>query len=513
MAIEETSEKVSSECVESSNSAAGREAPTVMAPAPIVATADAPNEGEIPNAPAHDGAGRLDVLRHKHFRTVWYASFFAYMGNWFEFIGMQWIVAKLTESTVWLTAIGIAQLTPMLVLGMLGGVVADRVNRKTLLLTTQSAMMIIAIAFSIVVALANAKNPLLGKHAFLWWLLALGFLQGVTSAFHAPAGQVLTPRLVPRSELIAAITLQGISFNVARAIGPAIGALIMGAFGASWLFALNAVGFIIVFFALLTTPDAPAPPREGSPWDFQDAKKDTLEAISLVWHHKGMRAALLATVVFSLLATPVLRFLPLFVSQVYHLEEGVYGIVTGLMGAGAAVGGLSLKFVPKWYPRHHLIPFSVFLGGLWIFIFAITTNVWLAGVFMFFVGFFWMWAFNSAMSALQVLVSDSMRGRVLSVCNTLAFGLMPLGAVLASAVGESSGAAIHKHLPDWWYEGLDAQIGIGFVAFVLMCAGVVMLIWRTPEVDGLKPGDDGYARSPGFWRGIFGHAHRPPHVS
>ncbi len=457
---------------------------------------------------AHDGAGRLGVLRHKHYRTVWCASFFAYMGNWFEFVGMQWIVAKLTESTVWLTVIGIAQLAPMLVLGLPGGVVADRVNRKTLLLTTQAAMMIVAIGFSVVVALHSGAKPLIGNSALLWWLLILAGLQGVTTAFHAPAGQVLTPRLVPREELVAAITLQGISFNVARALGPAIGALLMGAFGASWLFALNAAGFIIVFFAVMTTPDAPAPSRNGSMWDIADVKKDTKEAIGFAWHNKGPRAALLATVTFSLLGTPVLRFLPLFVSQVYGLHEWAFGILTGMMGAGAAIGGLSLKLVPNWYPKHHLIPFSVFLGGFWIFIFAITSNVWMAGTFMFFVGFFWMWAFNSSMAALQLLVPDAMRGRVMSVCNTVALGAMPLGAVVASLVGESAGAAIHRLAPQWWEAGIDAQIGIAFVAFVLMCAGVVMLIWRTPEVDGLKPGEPGYDRVPGLVRGIFAKSHR-----
>lgn len=443
------------------------------------------------------------VLRHKHFRTMWFAGFFSYMGGWFEFVGMQWIVAEKTGSTTWLSTFGVAQLAPTLIFGLFGGIVADRVNRKRLLLVTQFAMMLIAIAFSIVVSIDLSTPALLG------WLLALATLQGITIVFNVPAQQVLTPRLVPREELVAAITLQGISFNITRAIGPAVGAMVMAATSATWLFAINAVGFVIVFIAASTTPDAPAPAREGSAWDVKDAWKDTKEALSFVWHGKGPRAAFLAMVVFSILATPIMRLLPLFVLHVYHLQENTFGNLLGVMGIGAAIGGIALKYVPKWYPKHHLIPLAVFAGGTLILLFSLMTNVWFAGAIMVFIGVCWMWAFNTSSAAMHMLVHDNMRGRVLSVCNVAALGLMPVGPFLAAGIGESASAVIHVSWPNMWREGLDAQIGVGALACVLMCAGLVMLIWRTPEVDGIKPGEPGYDRVPGFWRGVFAHAHRP----
>ncbi len=403
---------------------------------------------------------------------------------------------------VWSSYLGAAHLLPSLFLGILGGIVADRVNRRTLLLVTQAIMMVIALAFAAVVWF-DVATP--------WILIGLALLQGITIAFNTPAWQVLVPRLVPRNELVKAITLQGITFNATRTVGPAIGGIIMGVWSPSALFLLNALSFIGVMLAVLKTPDAPAPDAE--PGWHRKVWADTKASLRFVLLERGPRAAFLATTIFAAFGTPVLRFLSIFAEHVYDLQpqyhEKVFGILTGIMGIGAVVGGLCLRFVPPWYPKHHFIPLSVLLGGLWILIFCFTSNVWIAGGFMFFVGWFWMWAFNSAMAALQMLVTDSMRGRALAVCNTLAMGLMPAGYFFASAVGEAGAAWVRHVSPADWTPGLATQLGVGTCALILVASGLVMVIWRTPEVDGLKPGDPGYDRKPGFLRGLFATAHKP----
>lgn len=460
---------------------------------------------EIDASPAaedpHQSTGLLRVLRHRHFRIFWIAAFGSFVGNWFEFIGTQWIVAESTGSLVWLAHIGAAQLLPTLVLGLLGGIVADRVNRKKLLLVTQFLMMLIALAFFAVVWLNVASPPV---------LLALALAQGITLAFNTPAWQVMIPRLVPRSELVAAITIQGISFNAARAIGPAIAGLIMYAFGGHWLFLINAISFVGVLLAVMTTPDAPAPARDGGRlFDLSTIAADIRHACAFMFLRPGPRAALLAILIFSTLATPVLRFLPMFVKDVYHLSEATFGVLTGIMGVGAVAGGFAMKLVPTWYPRHHFIPLSILLGGVWILVFALATDVRLAGIFMFFVGVFWMWAFNSSMSALQLLVDDTLRGRVLAVCNTLSLGLMPAGAYLAGLAGDGASTLLRGRWPHYWDPGIAAQSGIALCALGLIGAGVVMLIWRTPEVDGVPATGTPQARQPGFLRGLTASAHRP----
>ncbi|MFA6043710.1 MAG: MFS transporter [Phycisphaerales bacterium] len=455
---------------------------------------------ESPEALTDDRFARWGVLRHKHFRTFWLAALGSYMGTWFEFVGTQWIVAQATKSTLWASALGAAQLLPTLFLGLLGGVVADRVNRRTLLIVTQTLMMLIAIAFAVVVAL---------KIYTMTVLLLLTLAQGLVIVFNNPAWQVMIPRLVPREDLTKAITMQGISFNAARAIGPALAGFVMAWKGPEVLFAVNAVSFIGVLAATFVSPDAPAPlPMKGL-FDLKTLWFDTRNSVRTVASDKGLRAAMLASIVFAMFATPVLRFLPLFVSEVYGLQEATFGILTGIMGAGAVFGGFAMRIVPTWYPKHHFIPLSVMMGGLWIFLFSLETNVWVAGVFMFFVGLFWMWAFNSSMAAMQMLVEDSVRGRVLAVCNTAAMGLMPLGAFAASLAGTALSRAVKLWSPRNWDSGLETQLGIAFVSLVLVGAGIVMLIWRTPEVDGLAPGQPGFQRRPGFVRGVLAWAHKP----
>lgn len=450
------------------------------------------------------GVSRWGVLRHTHFRTVWFAASFSYLGGWFEFVGTQWIVTEKTRSMEWSSYLGTAQLIPTLFLGLLGGIVADSVNRKKLIVWTQFAMMLIALGFAIVVWQNPPTKTLLGL------LLSLALAQGVTIAFNNPAWQVLTPRLVPREELFEAITVNGISFNAARAVGPALAGLILAAWSPIVLFVVNAISFIGVMAAVMTTPDAPAPAdRKGWHRDLDRLWSDTREAFSFIFHHRGPRAAFLATVVFATFATPIMRFLSLFVTNVYHLEEKTFGFMTGAMGVGAVVGGLLLKKIPTWYPKHHLIPLSVLLGGVFIFLFSITKDPKLAAFLMLFVGWFWMWAFNSAMGALQLLVPDVMRGRVLSVCNCVALGLMPLGYFLASAIGNAGANLVQRYAEPYWNDGINTQIGVGLCALACVGAGLVMLTWRTPEVDGFKPGDAGYDRTPGLWRGLTASFHRP----
>jgi predicted MFS family arabinose efflux permease len=461
------------------------------------------------HSPASDNVrpSRWGVLRHTHFRTVWFAAAFSYLGGWFEFVGTQWIVTEKTGSMLWSSYLGSAQLFPTLFLGLLGGIVADSVNRKKLIVYTQLAMMLIALGFALVVWINPSTNALLA------WLLALALAQGVTIAFNNPAWQVLTPRLVPRDELFSAITLSNISFNAARAVGPALAGLILAAWSPIVLFVLNAFSFIGVMAAVLSTPDAPPPPdRMGWHRDLARMWRDTKDAFAFIFHQPGPRAAFLANVVFATFATPVMRFLSLFVTNVYHLQERTFGFMTAAMGAGAVIGGLLLKKVPSWYPRHHLIPLSILLGGLFIFLFSISRDPWVAAAFMLFVGWFWMWAFGSAMGALQLLIPDHMRGRVMSVCNCVSLGLMPLGYFLASAIGKAGANLTRSFAPHLWDDGLDTQLGVGLGALICVAAGLIMLTWRTPEVDAIMPGDPAYDRTPGLWRGISASFHRPRHT-
>ncbi len=466
--------------------------PTTGSAEPIAAPASAP------------GTSRLGVLRHHHFRNVWIGAAISSVGSWMESVGVQWVVAQGAQKPEWVARgypsatlmmgyLAAAQLLPTLILGLAGGLLADRVNRKKLLLVTQFMLMLIAAS----VAAASYFGM-----ATPWVLMGLMAALGTTMAFNVPAWQVLTPRLVPRHELTKAITLNGIQFNLARVVGPALAGAILAinSDNATPLFILNTLSFLGVLIAVSTTPDSPAPAHDG-----RKTSHHVRDALSFVFHNKGPLAVFVALVLFSILAAPLMRMLPLFVSEVYHARSNAFGLMLAVMGLGAVAGGLALKLVPPWYPKHHLIPLSILLGGVFILLFSATGNVYLAGVWLFFCGAFWLWSFNSSMAAMQLLVDDAMRGRVMAVCNTAVFGAMPLGSVLAAYIAEATGG----HASDGNPTGVGVQIGVGSLAGVLTIAGLVMLTWRTPEVDGLVPGQPGHARRRSLIAGITGSAHRP----
>lgn len=458
-----------------------------------------------------------------------------------EVVGVQWAMAEATLAPQWVDSgkpgapimmayLAVAQLAPQLFLGLLGGVVADMVDRKKLLFITQCARMLIAVGLFIV-AFRGEVSP--------YALITLGALDGIAMAFNIPAWQVLTPRLVPREDLTSAITLNGLQFNLARALGPAIGGILLGfsvialvdhvarwvpgsadfvawlqsksAYdikGTALLFLLNAISYLAVLIAVARTPPSPAVPKDqrGKPWEL------IKEAAIFSWRHRGTRNLILGITIFSALATPLLRFLPILVKQIYlpHadkvLRERGYGALLGVMGIGAVMGALTIRFVPRWYPKHHFVPLSITLCGLFLCFFSAVTSLYFAGIAIFLVGIVWMWSFNSAFAALQLLIDDRIRGRVLAICNTVSFGCMPLGALLGGAIGEYV-AGQSASSPN--AEGLGAQVGLGVLSVMLTIVGIVMLTWRTPEIDGIAPGEPGYAQRPGLVRGITARVHKP----
>lgn len=430
------------------------------------------------------------VMRHADFRRVWLGAMGSSIGTWMEGVGVQWLMAEQTSSTLMLGALAAAQLGPMLILGLPAGLLVDWVDRRKMLMITQVAMMAIAALLAVASASGWATPAI---------LIGLGFVNGVAMAFNTPAWQTLSPRLVPREELPKAIALMGMQFNLARVLGPALAGVLMARWGATLLFSLNALSFVGVLLAVRST--APAPPTRGdaarAPW------REVREALSFVRAHMGVRQVMLGLLLLSMLAAPLQRMLPLFVSEVYRAEEAVYGLMLSAVGGGAVLGGLSLGRLPSWYPRHHIIPLALLMSGATMTLYcALTAPGWAAGCLLV-SGFFWIWAFSSLMTSVQLLTPDRMRGRVLALFNMAMFGAMPIGSVLSALLGDWLAARLGGG------PGLAVQLGVGLFTLILTLTGAVMLIWRTPEIDDLKPGERGHARRPGLWAGVTAAGHRP----
>lgn len=416
---------------------------------------------------------RLGVLRHGHFRNVWLASLVSNTGNWMELVGIQTTVAHATGSLAWMGYLGAASLAPILILGTFGGLVADRVDRRRLLLWTQGILMVLAVGVAVVSLLPWERAEHLA-----YALIGLSALHGATLAFNMPAWQVLTPRLVPREELTKAITLNGIQFNLARVVGPGLAGGVLavsGDLGAAPLFVLNAVSFAFVLGAVARTPAAPAVRAAGR------ALEQVREAWAFIFFGRGPRAIFWAMIALSMLAAPLVRMLAMFTKDVYGLDDAgadrAVGILLSLQGVGAVAGGLALRYLPAWYPKHHFIPAALLGAGLTITLFSIATHQWVGGAVMVVCGVFWIWGFNQSWAAMQNLVADTMRGRVMAMVNVASFGATAAGVLVAGLVGESLKGVLGA--------AGATQLAIGAMSYLLLLCGLGMLVWRTPEIDGL----------------------------
>lgn len=459
-----------------------------------------------PIRPAVSGSDPMAPLRRPDFRRVWIAAAVSNIGNWMETFGVRWAMTFIATTQAWieggnppaatmLAALAAAQLMPVLLLGMLGGIVADRVDRRRLLVGTQTMLMLTALAL----AVASATD-----HATAGVLLVISLVHGITMAFNVPAWQVLTPRLVPRSELAQAIALNSLQFNMARVVGPLSAGLLMFGSDPTLLFIINTVSFVGVIIAVWKTPPAPPTEKRMGRGLFEGGWTDTREAVRFVFSNRGPRAVFLGVSLFSVLAGPLLLQLPAFVTQVYGEKEKLGSTLLAVMGAGAVLGAFLLPRLPSWYPRHHFIPLSMACGAFAITLFCFVPDPLFGGAVMFAVGLFWIWSFSSSIAAMQLLVSDSMRGRVMAVTNTAVFGASPIGAGMAAAIEWGV-------MKTGWANAsaLGVQIGLGALSLILLAAAAVMLTWRTPEVDGIRPGEPGYDRVPGLLRGILASGHRP----
>lgn len=465
------------------------------------------------------GPNWLGVMRFKHYRRVISASFVSNIGGWMEMIGIQMIVARATGSLKMLGYFAAAQLLPILFVGIFGGLVADRVNRKKLLVTTQALLMGIA---GCVAAASHWQADLPTIHwlghlgdasGLVAVLFMLSIAQGIVLAFNMPAWQVLTPRLVPRSELTQAINMNGISFNGARVVGPALAGVVLGWIGATPLFLVNTATFLGVLIAVSTTPDAPAPlVKPTHPW------RQVREAAAFIFGQKGPLCVFIAIVFMSLLAAPLIRMMPLYVMDVFGLQgaaaDSATGALISVLGVGAVLGGIGLKFFPAWYPKHHFIPMALTGAGLTITAFGLTSSIWAGYAAMLFVGVFWIWGYNPAWGAIQNLVGDDMRGRVMAITNVAVFGVTAAGNIASGLLGEGmqnllASGRVGAFTPER-ATAIGTHLSIAGLSAVLIVAGAVMLIWRVPEVDGLMPGDPGYGpKRHNLWDGLTARSHRP----
>ena len=360
------------------------------------------------------------ALRHRDFRLFWAGNFLSNIGTWMQNIAQGWLVLQLTNSAFWLGVVGFAASFPILLFALIGGVIADHVNKRKLLMVTQSAMMIFAF---IMAALAYFKVITVGEIV----LLALG--TGIAMSLNTPSYQALMPQLVPREDLTNAIAINSAQFNMSRVLGPTIGGFAMALVGVAGNFFLNGLSFLAVLVALTRIKYVePAVHQEGHLWEKMK------QGFAYVFRHSAMSSLVLLVAIGSLLAIPYLTFVPYFARDVLGSDEPGLGILMACSGAGAFLGAITIAYVTLIRRRGLFVVRAS--AGLYASIIAFTfsRNFYLSGFFLTLAGYCMIISVATINSSLQHLAENQMRGRVMSIYSTAFLGLPPIGCLIAGSL-------------------------------------------------------------------------------
>lgn len=365
-------------------------------------------------------------LKYPHFRALWAATIFSAAGTFIQQVSASWLMLELTDSNTWVGWMVASATLPLFFLALTAGALADMFDRTKLMLIAQVIMGGSAAAMAVFTFLDVINPPL---------LLGLGLLLGAGLALNIPAWQALVPDLVPRGMVASAVALNSAAFNAARAVGPAIGGLVILAYGAAAGFGINAITYLaIVVVLLIIGPQLAQRERETVSMG---------SAISLGIRYARFTPAfsrLLALVaLFAITSASVQALLP---NHTRHLGggEAAFGILLGAMGAGALIGAFARPRIIGMFTTSS-VPYTITLFGVSGIVLGFAPNTAVAFGAMLFVGFFWLLTLSTLNASAQLMAPEWIRGRAMSLY-TLAFaGILPLGSILSGIVADQFGTS------------------------------------------------------------------------
>ena len=367
------------------------------------------------------------ALRHRNFQLFFAGQAISLIGTWMQTVAQSWLVYRMTGSALLLGTVGFASQIPVFIMAPIGGIVADRNNRRRVVIGTQIASMVLATVLALLT---------LSGRIHVWQIMAIAAGLGVVNAFDIPARQAFLIDMVGREDLLNAIALNSSMFNGARIIGPAIAGILVASIGEGWCFFANAVSYIAVIVGLLLMRiEHPANlANQGSPLE------NILEGFAFVRNTGPVRAILLLLGLVSFVAMPYAVLMPVFADRILHGGARGLGILMGATGVGALLGAASLAARVGVKGLGKLIALSAGGFGVSLILFSFSKIFWLSTVLLVPVGLTMMVQMASSNTLIQAMVPDKLRGRVMSVYSMMFMGMAPLGALSAGALAHHLGA-------------------------------------------------------------------------
>jgi MFS family permease len=368
------------------------------------------------------------ALKHRNYRLWFWGQMTSLFGTWMQTTAQGFLVYELTRSSAFLGYVGFASGIPSLLFTMYGGVVADRMSRRKLLIITQFVMMMLALILAMLTFLGVVQP---------WHILLLAFGLGLANAFDAPARLAFISEMVDREDLTNAVALNATMFNSAIVVGPAAAGIIYAAFGPGWCFIINGISFVAVIAALMAMRLQP---------NMQTAQRSSTfsalrEGIAYVRHQPIIRTliGLIASVCMFGMALGTL--MPAWSVKILHGNAATNGMLFSARGVGSLIGALAIASLGRVSIRGKLITAGSLFFPVFISLFALVHLLPASLLLMVFIGFASIFVLNLSNAAIQSITPDNLRGRVMGVYSTVFMGSIPLGAIFLGTMAEYAGEA------------------------------------------------------------------------
>ncbi len=364
-------------------------------------------------------------LRSRDFALFWVGNFLSNIGTWMQNLALGWVILEMTNSPFLLGLNGFLGAAPSLVFSLPGGAFADRLNRRKLMIYTQTFMMLLALVLALLTSL---------RVITIGGILAISFLTGFASALNNPAYQALVPDLVERDDLVNAVALNSAQFNMSRAIGPTMAGLALGTVGAAGCFYLNSVSFLALIIALMVINVPSHPVRPGpTVWGA------ILDGLRFVERNRLLILLLSVPAFLSLFGLPFIVLMPAFARDTLNVGASGLGYLMGGAGVGAVISALTLAAQSRAERRGGFIVSSAALFALGLILLARAHSIAWAFFLLVVLGATMVGALALTNSTLQIVSPPELRGRIMSMYNLAVLGLAPFGSLQAGAVAEALG--------------------------------------------------------------------------
>ncbi len=348
---------------------------------------------------------------------MWIGACTSSIGTWMQIVAQSWLIYQLSHSS-WLLGVDrFLSGLPIFLFTIIGGVVADRIERRKILLMSQWLQMASAATLTVLVALGVVH---------VWEILCLSFVSGFAQAFGGPAYSALIPTLVETEDMPNAIALNSIQFNLAVTVGPALAGITLAKLGEKWCFGLNALSFLapIISLSIITTRFVPESTK-------QSMLKSLTQGIKFIWHQGSMVGLIVLAFLMTFLGMSLQTYFPVFVKDIFHRGPETYGYLLSVMGVGSICGSLAMAGMGNIRNKGRFALTMLILLGAGIAVFSLSKSLPLSYATLLVVGASMMAVFATVTSLVQLIITNEMRGRVMSVYNFAFRGGMPMGNLLS----------------------------------------------------------------------------------